>query len=141
VHARGVFFGLDADHGPNELAYAVVEGVAFGMAQGLAALRHAGSDVRRLGLVGGGARSTYWAQLHADVLGIEIQTFVGGAAGGALGAARLGALACGESETTVCTMPMVEHTFVPRADQRDLLQSRFGRFNSLYPRLADLFLP
>jgi xylulokinase len=141
VHARGVFFGLDADHGPNELAYAVVEGVAFGMAQGLAALRHAGSDVQRLGLVGGGARSAYWAQLHADVLGIEIQTFVGGAAGGALGAARLGALACGESETTVCTMPVVQHTFVPRADQRDLLQSRLGRFNSLYPRLADLFLP
>jgi xylulokinase len=119
----------------------VLEGVAFGMAQGLVALRAAGSDVQRLGLVGGGARSAYWAQLHADVLGVEIQTLVGGAAGGALGAARLGALACGEKESTVCTMPSVQRTFLPRADQHALLQTRQARFNALYPRLADLFVP
>jgi xylulokinase len=139
VNARGVFFGLDATHGPQELAYAVLEGVAFGMAQGLAALRTAGSDVQRLSLVGGGARSAYWAQLHADVLEVEIQTLVGGVAGGALGAARLGALACGESEAMVCTMPPLQRVFLPRADQRDFLHSRLNRFNALYPRVADLF--
>jgi xylulokinase len=141
VHARGVFFGLAATHGPTELAHAVLEGVAFGMAQSLAALRAAGSDVQSLGMVGGGARSAYWAQLHADVLGVEIETLVGGAAGGALGAARLGALACGESEAVVCTAPAIQRTFMPRIDQHDLLQARFQRFNALYPRIADLFLP
>jgi xylulokinase len=140
VHARGVFFGLDAAHGPTELAHAVLEGVAFGMAQGLSALRAAGSDVKRLGLVGGGARSAYWAQLHADVLGVEVQTLEGGAAGGALGAARLGALACGESEESVCTAPAVQQSFIPNGDHRALLMSRFERFNALYPRLADLFV-
>jgi xylulokinase len=140
VHARGVFFGLDAAHGPTELAHAVLEGVAFGMAQGLSALRAAGSDVQRLSLIGGGARSAYWAQLHADVLGVEVQTLEGGAAGGALGAARLGALACGESEESVCTAPAVQQSFIPNGDRRDLLMPRLERFNALYPRLADLFV-
>jgi xylulokinase len=140
VHARGVFFGLDAEHGPTELAHAVLEGVAFGMAQGLSALRAAGSDVQRLGLVGGGARSAYWAQLHADVLGVEVQTLESGAAGGALGAARLGALACGESEESVCTSPKVLRTFAPNSDRHELLLPRLERFNALYPRLADLFV-
>jgi xylulokinase len=139
VNARGVFFGLDAAHGSTELAYAVLEGVAFGMAQGLAALRAAGSTVQSLSLVGGGARSAYWAQLHADVLNVTVQTLEGGAAGGALGAARLGALACGESEAAVCTMPAVQRTFTPRRDQHDLLSTRLDRFNALYPRLTDLF--
>jgi xylulokinase len=140
VHARGVFFGLDAAHGPTELAHAVLEGVAFGMAQGLSALRAAGSDVQRLSLVGGGARSAYWAQLHADVLGLEVQTLEGGAAGGALGAARLGGLACGESEESVCTAPAVQQSFIPNGDHRALLMPRLERFNALYPRLADLFV-
>ncbi len=139
VNARGVFFGLDAAHGPTDLAYAVLEGVAFGMAQGLAALRAAGSDVHTLSLVGGGARSAYWAQLHADILNVSVQTLEGGAAGGALGAARLAALACGESEAVVCTLPPVQRTFAPRRDQYDRLNSRLDRFNALYPRLTDLF--
>ncbi len=141
AHARGVFFGLDASHGPVEMAYAVLEGVAFAMAQGLAALRAAGSDVQSLALVGGGARSPYWAQLHADVLGIQVQTLASATAAGALGAARLGALACGESEAAVCTAPPVQHTFTPRADQSDVLQERLRRFSDLYPRVVDLFVP
>jgi xylulokinase len=139
ANARGVFFGMDATHGPADLAYAVLEGVAFGMAQGLAALRAAGSDVQRFSLVGGGARSAYWAQLHADVLSVEVQSLVGGIAGGALGAARLGAMAYGELEASVCTVPPVERAFTPHASQRDFLQSRFDRFNALYPRVVDLF--
>jgi xylulokinase len=140
VHVRGVLFGLDAAHGPLELAHAVVEGVAFGMRQGLAALREAGSDVRTLGLVGGGARSAYWAQLHADVLGVEIQTLDGGAAGGALGAARLAALACGADEADVCRSPDVLARCAPRAERAALLDERFHRFAALYPRLSDLYV-
>ncbi len=141
VHARGCFFGLAAAHGAQALTHAVLEGVAFGMAQGLQALRDAGSPVQRLGLVGGGARSAYWAQLHADVLQVPIDTLDGGTAGGALGAARLAALACGRSEAEVCTAPAVQRCFEPRAALAGLLQQRLALFSALYPRLKDLHLP
>ncbi|MFT2604058.1 FGGY-family carbohydrate kinase, partial [Escherichia coli] len=77
------------------LGYAVLEGVAFSMVDGLDALRAAGTDVAELSLVGGGARSAYWAQLLADALQVRVVTHVGSEAGGALGAARLAWLADG----------------------------------------------
>ena len=140
VHARGMLFGLDASHGQTEVAHSVLEGVAFGMAQGLAALRDAGATVSRLGLVGGGARSAYWAQMHADVLGVEIETFTGGAQGGALGAARLGALATGAKVADVCKAPPTARIFAPDASKSAFYAPRLQRFDALYPRVKDLAL-
>lgn len=62
--ARGGFLGLDRAHGPAELARAVLEGVAFADRELLA-----GDDFARLLLAGGGARSAFWCQMRADVLG------------------------------------------------------------------------
>ena len=91
--ARGVFFGLTHDSAATALAYAVLEGVAFGMRDGLMALQTAGTSPPRLCMVGGGARSAFWVQLHADILNIELAVLDGGVHGSALGAARLGWLA------------------------------------------------
>ena len=89
--AQGLFFGLSHENTRTHAAYAVLEGVAFGLADGLDALRAAGTQVQQLSLVGGGSRSAFWAQLIADVLNVEIVVHTGSEAGGALGAARLGA--------------------------------------------------
>src|SRR5256885_2261398 len=66
AHAQGVLFGLTHAHGPGAIAHAVVEGVAFGQLDGFMALD---TDLRGLveqvDLVGGGSRSSYWAQLLA----------------------------------------------------------------------------
>ena len=90
AHVRGSFHGLDFDTNAARLGYAVMEGVSFGLLDGLAALNAAGSTVSRLSLVGGGARSAFWAQMLASALNVEIVTHSGSAVGGALGAARLG---------------------------------------------------
>jgi xylulokinase len=139
ANARGVFLGLDHDTGAAALAQSVLEGVAFGMLDGLEALRAAGTDVQRLSLVGGGARSDYWAQLHADVMGVQIETLSGGEAGGALGAARLAWLADGGVEADVCQPPPVLRRFVPDPARREPLQRRYQRFRSLYRALRSEF--
>jgi xylulokinase len=137
-YAKGVFFGLTQDVERGHLAYAVIEGVAFGLLDGLNALRSAGTMVHELSLVGGGSRSGYWAQLLADVLQTTIVTHVGSAAGGALGAARLGALACGLSEADVCVKPPVSARFVPRAVDARLVR-RYGEFKEVYVANKALF--
>ncbi|WP_374556730.1 xylulokinase [Aquitalea pelogenes] len=130
--APGVFWGLTQAHDRAALGYAVLEGVSFGMVDGLDALRAAGSQVSQLSLVGGGARSPFWAQLLADALQLDIVTHVGSEAGGALGAARLGWLAAGGDIATVCTRPPVQAVYQPDAQRHQALQGRLQLFRDIY---------
>lgn len=57
AEVRGAFTGLDHDTTPERLAQAVLEGVAFALADGLSVLRDAGTELSQLSVIGGGARS------------------------------------------------------------------------------------
>src|SRR2546428_8753140 len=65
-HGAGVFVGLRPTHGRESIVRAVVEGVTFGLAYALDALRRTGVAPAEVTLVGGGASSDAWAQLCAD---------------------------------------------------------------------------
>jgi xylulokinase len=134
ARVRGSFHGLDFDTDAARLGYAVMEGVSFGLCDGLAALRAAGSEVQRLSLVGGGARSAFWAQMLASALRVEIVTHGGSAVGGALGAARLGALSGGAPISSACPPPPVDHVYLPDPGEHALLAPRQELFRSLYRR-------
>lgn len=87
--ARGIFWGMTHASLRAQLGYAVLEGVSFGINDGLQALKESGTPIAQCSLVGGGARSPFWAQLLADILAMPVVTHKGGETGGALGAARL----------------------------------------------------
>jgi D-xylulose kinase len=70
--SAGVFVGLRAQHGRDAMVRAVVEGVTFGLAYALEALRRAGVVPTEVTLVGGGAASDAWAQLCADVFDLPV---------------------------------------------------------------------
>ncbi len=129
--ASGLFAGLRAQHGIEALTYAVMEGVAFSMADGLDVLNSAGARLDTCQFIGGGARSRFWGQMLADVMGIELMLPEGAEHGAAFGAARLGMLAAeAESEAEICTRPTVRHSFAPGPDRH---ASRLARFRALYP--------
>ena len=127
--AQGVLFGLTQAHGPADIAYAVVEGVSFGLRDGLDTLQRPSGD---LALVGGGARSAWWAQLLADILEVPLTLGEGGEAGGALGAARLAWLADGGAIDQVCVAPTVRRRFDPEASSAAGHRARHARFRALY---------
>lgn len=133
-HAKGVFFGLGAEHTAAELGYAVIEGVAFGLRDGLAALQAAGTEVDRLSLVGGGARSPEWAQLLASVLGVEMVTHSGSETSGSIGAARLARLAAEgmAHENEICAAPPVSARYQPDVADAEALARRYDLFRNLY---------
>ena len=134
AEASGLFAGLRAEHGPEALTYAVLEGVAFSFADGYSVLSEAGARLETCMLVGGGARSTFWAQMLADVLGIPLQLPDGAEVGAALGAARLGMLAAGAgTEAQVCTAPAVRRTFTPNTSSTEKFRPRLARYRALYP--------
>ncbi len=89
--ARAQFSGLTPIHDRACMFRAVVEGVAFAMADLLDALSFGG---RELVLVGGGARNERWSQTIADVTGLTVHV-PAGTQFGARGAARLAVAASG----------------------------------------------
>jgi xylulokinase len=137
-HAQGAFFGMNNDTDAARLGHAVIEGVGFGLADGLCALQAAGTRIERLSLVGGGARSAHWAQLLADTLDIELVTVDGAHAGGAIGAGRLAWLALGRDERSVCTSPPVHAEFIPNPGRHAALMPRLERFRALYTQTRSL---
>lgn len=145
--ATGVFMGLRAEHEAADLAYAVMEGVGFGLLDGLNAMRAAGAgqggaarrDDAALALVGGGARSNPWAQLLASALGTPLQRPQGAHAAAALGGARLAAMACGGDEAHWCQPLPADATFMPQPAQQTQLAERYARFVALYPALHSQF--
>ncbi|HWM86778.1 MAG TPA: xylulokinase [Kofleriaceae bacterium] len=139
--ARGVWFGMGHDTDRAALGYSVLEGVAFGLADGYAALRDAGGAARSVSLTGGGSRSRYWALLIASMLDLPLALPRGSEIGAALGAARLGHLAARRQDSiaSVCQAPLVIEVIEPSATWRELLLARFDRFRELYPTLRPLF--
>jgi xylulokinase len=139
--ASGVFLGLRNAHEAAHLAYAVIEGVSFGLRDGLDAMRRAGSRIDDVQLVGGGSRSTLWAQLLADVLQVRVLIGEASKVVAALGAARLAALSQGELSAArianVCHPPNTLHRFEPRPSA--MLEHRLVTYRGAYQALRPVF--
>lgn len=136
--ATGAWLGLRAQHERAHLAYAVAEGVGFGLLDGLNTIPPMQPPLHSLSLVGGGSRSDGWAQLLADTFGLALTRHQDAESGGAMGAARLAWLACGGTLDLVCTTPAVLRRFEPDAARHAALGERHARFRALYPALQVL---
>ncbi|GLU35458.1 xylulokinase [Trinickia caryophylli] len=139
--AQGVFFGMTHATDRALLGYAVLEGVTLALADGLDALAAAGTRPHALSLLGGGARSAYWAQLLADALATPTRQHGGGETGAALGAARLGWLAAGGEPKTVLAKPPVVAEFTPDETRHAQLRLRLDAYRELYRHVRPLFDP
>ncbi len=72
-HATGVLYGLNATTiNASHLARASMEGVTLGMNYGLQRLAKLGVRPREIRVTGGGARSSVWRQIMADIFGVPV---------------------------------------------------------------------
>jgi xylulokinase len=134
---RAGFLGLDNDTTPERLAQAVLEGVAFALADGLDVLREAGTHVKELTVIGGGARSRYWGETLAAALNTELVYRSGGEVGPARGAALLAQLAvAGGDPAKVCAPSSITHRISPDQSLAERLAPKMATFRAAYPRLS-----
>lgn len=139
ARATGGFFGLNSSHGRADLTRAVLEGVAFALADGLDALEARGGRIASLIAIGGGARSELWLQILAAALDRPLRTVLGGDVGPALGAARLARIACGDgSVEDTCTPPPTAAEFAPDTMLAAQLAPRREIYRQLYPAVRGL---
>lgn len=139
-YARGVFFGLSPGTTQTDLVLAVLEGVAFSFADAKQCLEQAGTHLSYAGLIGGGSRSAFWAQIFANVLNIPLIRYEGSDKGPAFGAARLARLArTGEAPEDVCFAPATLETVQPDPRFVELYGPKIEGFRRLYRALKSEF--
>jgi len=140
--ARGVFYGLTLAHTRAHLTRALLEGSAFALRDILQAMRDAGLDVRRLTIVGGGAKGALWRQIKADVTGLPVRV-PSSVETTATGAAVLAAVGSG-----VCkTVAEAVKSFVsyrpdghePDLSRRQAYDDAYGRYRDVYFTLKPVF--
>ncbi len=138
--AQGVFFGLGSGTDRAAVAYSVLEGVAFALSDGYAALCAAGDTVSQAAFVGGGSRSRFWGRLISAASGVALVRPAGGDLGGAFGAARLARMALtGAAPAEVCTKPRVHDVIEPEPLLAERLATRHARHRRLYVLLREEF--
>jgi xylulokinase len=140
--ARGVFYGLTLAHTRAHMTRAVLEGSAFGLRDILEAMIAAGLDVRRLTIVGGGAKGPLWRQIKADVTGlpvrvpINVETTATGAAILAAVASGVHGSVAGAVEAFVAFQPD-EHE--PDAERRAAYDDAYRLYRDVYSALKPVF--
>ncbi|MFS7358450.1 xylulokinase [Rahnella inusitata] len=139
-NAKGTLFGLTHQHGPADIARAVLEGVGFALADGMDVLHATGLKPHSITLIGGGARSPYWRQMLADISGLTLEYRTGGDVGPALGAARLAQIAMNPGSPLEQFLPelALEQVHQPGAQKHKVYAERRKVFRELYKRLEDL---
>lgn len=139
-HATGVFVGLDHDSDRVALGRAVLEGVAFALADCQRVLVEAGGDIEKVSVIGGGSRSRLWGTILASALERPLVYRKGGEVGPALGAARLAQVGIGAAEVAL-VFAEAEPDFVAEPDPR--LVERYREqgpiFRGLYETLRETF--
>lgn len=133
--AMGRIEGLHPGVTHASLGYALLEGVAFQIADCIAAQRAAGVAANRFLGVGGGTRSDLWLRLIATALDAPIDLPEGSETAGPAGAARLAAVAAGAPISTLSEPRRVLKTIGPDAGLAPLLADRKARFDALMTRL------
>jgi xylulokinase len=139
--ARGAFVGLTLGHDRRHMTRAVLEGVAFGLRDGLDLMTAAGMPApSQIRASGGGTASPLWRQILADVLGAEIAT-VETTEGAAYGAALLAGVGAGWFPTVDAAVAAVVHAS-PVATPGPAAAASAGAhaiYRELYPALAASF--
>jgi len=124
-----------------DLVQAVLEGVAFAIRDSVEVARNLGIEINRSKICGGGAKSTLWKRIMANVLNCTLELPVS-EQGPSMGGAMLAMVACGEYATVkdccekLCT---VASTVKPEPALVAKYEARYQQFRKIYPAVKALF--
>jgi xylulokinase len=139
--ARGAFVGLTLSHDRRHMTRAVLEGVAFGLRDGLQLMQEAGMPPpAQIRASGGGTASPLWRQILADVLGAEMAT-VNTSEGAAYGAALLAVTGAGWYPSVPATVEAMvsSRPVAAPGEQAARYTDMHALYRGLYPALAGHF--
>jgi xylulokinase len=138
--ARGAWVGLTAKHNRADMIRAILEGVSYSMRDCLQILEQMNVEASSVRASGGGARSAFWRQMLADILGVSLATLEN-KEGSAYGAALLAMAGSGaySSVEEACQNTVREtDQLVPYPHTSAAYQRGYEVYSVLYPTLKPI---
>lgn len=134
-NARGAFWGLTLRHGQGDLVRALQEGVTMGVYDAYTVLAELGVQAQSIILAGGGAKSSLWRQIVADVFNMSVQPLLTSQQS-AIGAVLLAGAGAGLFDLGETARNWAQLGEVTEADAaaHAFYSERFSAFQSLYTR-------
>lgn len=138
--ARGTITGLSLHHRREHVYHAIQEANCYGVAHNLRTMTSLGYTPNSLTVCGGATKSLPWLQMHADILGMDVNvTKVQD--GPALGSAILGAVAAGRYATTQEAAEAMVHdhyTLSPDPGRHEEYQFWVDRYTEIHPAMRGI---
>ena len=138
---RGAFFNVSLDTDRPRLVRSVLEGVAFNARWLLDAVEgFVGRQLPALRILGGGAESRLWCQIHADILGRRIERVEAPTFANLAGAALYAGISLKKLNLEdVPSLVHVTDTFEPDPSARTVYEPMYREFKNLYARLHGMY--
>ena len=136
MFSRGIIWGLSFSHTKAHLVRAILESSGYGMNFFIEVMEGQGIAVSEIRVDGGGARSSLWRQIQADITGKPIVLTRVMEDASALGAAILTSYGVGLHKTideAIAAMVKVTEKTTPIPENCEV-------YNRIYPKFADTFL-
>lgn len=131
---RGGFFNMKLSTTRAQVVRAVFEGVAYNSRWLKDAVEvFMGRPIHTLNMIGGGANSELWCQIHADVLGCEVRQVQDAIEANVRGVALLAFVSLGLYDfKDIPGRVQVQNTFVPRPENRSIYDELYEEYKKIY---------
>lgn len=136
--ARGVIEGLTLSHDIGHIWRATLEAYGYAIRHHVDVLHDMGHRADRFIVSDGGAASTVWMQIVADILGSPVER-LGGHPGSCLGAAWTALVGTGQADWDgIAAFTQTTGTLTPDPANRETYDRGYARFHDIHARLKGM---
>ena len=140
-NCRGTFIGINMTHERKHMTRAILEGVAFSLRDTFEIMKEMGIKIDSISISGGGAKSSLWCSIIADVLNVKVNK-LNTNEGPAFGATILAAVGFGLFDTVenACDEYIkITESIDPNLENNELYNKKYNKFRKIYPATKELF--
>jgi len=140
-HIRAGFYNISLDTKRSHIVRSVFEGVAFNtrcLLNGVESFT--GHSMESIHMIGGGAQSALWCQIHADILNRVIKQISNPVQANARGAGFIAAVALNELDWgDIVDCVKIEGIFHPTPEYKDHYNKMFDEFLNIYQNNRQMY--
>ena len=133
-HVRGSFHQLKITTEKADLQYAVIEGISFGILDGINSIEVINSNFDNIFVVGGGSKSSFWLKFLSTIINRKLSVCDQSEYGAALGVARLAMYADKNiiKKNKIIKKISIKESFKPNINKFEILKKRHLIWRNIY---------